>query len=232
LLCLGGQASKLCAHELCTHELCTHEPRVHVHALILDFLTRSFSPTLSSHPRAPSRPTLARAVSNVPTDPPAHAHALYSRRGHITFAHINSACAMQVHALPTTQEPPLDGDVCGVCLEGPVETDDGAGVPWRLLPCGHRFHTLCVDDWLCRLDGVRPCVCAGAQNVVWRACYFPGWPRALCASNCWPASYILHLTSYLSSVAQCACAWQAHARTVSVAQCACAWQAHARTSYI
>eukprot|EP00802_Teleaulax_amphioxeia_P005593 Tamp_05597.p1 GENE.Tamp_05597~~Tamp_05597.p1 ORF type:complete len:480 (-),score=52.92 Tamp_05597:1489-2850(-) len=62
----------------------------------------------------------------------------------------------QVHALPTTQEPPLDGDVCGVCLEGPVETDDGAGVPWRLLPCGHRFHTLCVDDWLCRLDGACP----------------------------------------------------------------------------
>jgi hypothetical protein len=26
----------------------------------------------------------------------------------------------QVLALPTTQDPPLDGDVCGVCLEGHV----------------------------------------------------------------------------------------------------------------
>jgi len=29
-------------------------------------------------------------------------------------------------------------------------------VPWRLLPCGHRFHTVCVDGWLYRPDGACP----------------------------------------------------------------------------
>jgi hypothetical protein len=40
---------------------------------------------------------------------------------------MNNNCRMrslrpinQVRALPTTQVPPLDGDVCGVCLDGDV----------------------------------------------------------------------------------------------------------------
>ena len=56
-----------------------------------------------------------------------------------------------VHALPTSQEPPLNGDVCGVCLETDVQN-----VSWRVLPCGHRFHTSCVDEWLHRPDGSCP----------------------------------------------------------------------------
>ena len=56
-----------------------------------------------------------------------------------------------VHALPTSQEPPMNGDVCGVCLETDVQN-----VSWRVLPCGHRFHTSCVDEWLHRPDGSCP----------------------------------------------------------------------------
>ena len=56
-----------------------------------------------------------------------------------------------VHALPTSQEPPLNGDVCGVCLETDVQN-----LSWRVLPCGHRFHTSCVDEWLHRPDGSCP----------------------------------------------------------------------------
>eukprot|EP00277_Geminigera_cryophila_P021519 CAMPEP_0179463378 /NCGR_PEP_ID=MMETSP0799-20121207/45468_1 /TAXON_ID=46947 /ORGANISM="Geminigera cryophila, Strain CCMP2564" /LENGTH=413 /DNA_ID=CAMNT_0021266649 /DNA_START=139 /DNA_END=1377 /DNA_ORIENTATION=+ len=56
-----------------------------------------------------------------------------------------------VRALPITQVPPLDGDVCGVCLE-----EEQTSAQWRLLPCGHRFHTVCVDEWLYRPDGACP----------------------------------------------------------------------------
>ncbi len=44
----------------------------------------------------------------------------------------------RIQALPTSLEPPANGDVCGVCL------DSQAQAPWRLLPCGHRFHSSCV----------------------------------------------------------------------------------------
>eukprot|EP00961_Rhodomonas_salina_P060631 813986-Rhodomonas_salina.1 len=55
-----------------------------------------------------------------------------------------------VHTLPTTAEPPPDGDVCGVCLEILANVEGVTGVTWRVLPCGHRFHAVCVDEWLAR----------------------------------------------------------------------------------
>ena len=59
--------------------------------------------------------------------------------------------AEQIEALPTTREPPANGDVCGICLEPQCDT------PWRLLPCGHRFHTSCVDEWLAGTGGCPTC---------------------------------------------------------------------------
>lgn len=44
----------------------------------------------------------------------------------------------QVLALPTTPEPPLDGDVCGVCLEGDVAK---VYVLVSLCPTIHSIHT-------------------------------------------------------------------------------------------
>ncbi|EKX36329.1 hypothetical protein GUITHDRAFT_155286, partial [Guillardia theta CCMP2712] len=65
--------------------------------------------------------------------------------------------------LPITQQAPPDGEPCAICFEIDTETD------WRLLPCGHRFHPSCIDDWLkkrlsscpiCRRDPVE-----GNRNV-------------------------------------------------------------------
>lgn len=47
-----------------------------------------------------------------------------------------------------------DDNVCGVCLDAYV-----AGQTRKCLPCGHRFHSDCIDSWLssssmiCPLDG-------------------------------------------------------------------------------
>ena len=52
--------------------------------------------------------------------------------------------------LPTTSEPPADGEPCAICFE--VDTQD----EWRVLPCGHRFHPACVDNWLKMHHGTCP----------------------------------------------------------------------------
>ena len=63
----------------------------------------------------------------------------------------------RIQALPTSLEPPANGDVCGICLESQADA------PWRLLPCGHRFHMSCVgmSPRHCLLAW-RVHVCAGA----------------------------------------------------------------------
>ena len=72
-------------------------------------------------------------------------------QGHLIALQTSLQRIDRVRALPTAHQPPLDGDVCGVCLEGEV-----AGSVWRLLPCGHRFHTCCIDEWLYRPGGACP----------------------------------------------------------------------------
>ena len=72
-------------------------------------------------------------------------------QGHLIALQTSLQRIDRVRALPTAHQPPLDGDVCGVCLE-----DEVAGSVWRLLPCGHRFHTSCVDEWLYRPGGACP----------------------------------------------------------------------------
>jgi len=47
-----------------------------------------------------------------------------------------------IASLPITQQAPPDGEPCAICFEIDTETD------WRLLPCGHRFHPSCIDEWL------------------------------------------------------------------------------------
>jgi len=56
-----------------------------------------------------------------------------------------------IASLPESFEPPIDGDVCGVCLD-----DANTDLTWRILPCGHRFHSQCVDPWLLRPEGACP----------------------------------------------------------------------------
>jgi len=44
-----------------------------------------------------------------------------------------------------------DVDVCAVCIEEYVEGD------WlRELPCGHRFHAACIDEWLTKMQATCP----------------------------------------------------------------------------
>jgi hypothetical protein len=46
-----------------------------------------------------------------------------------------------IDMLPITDSPP--DDICVTCLEQPNEGDQ-----WRVLPCQHKFHPECIDDWL------------------------------------------------------------------------------------
>eukprot|EP00293_Proteomonas_sulcata_P004949 CAMPEP_0184324878 /NCGR_PEP_ID=MMETSP1049-20130417/137418_1 /TAXON_ID=77928 /ORGANISM="Proteomonas sulcata, Strain CCMP704" /LENGTH=179 /DNA_ID=CAMNT_0026646769 /DNA_START=295 /DNA_END=834 /DNA_ORIENTATION=+ len=56
-----------------------------------------------------------------------------------------------VASLPLSADGPEDEDPCAICFdrsEGPEQ--------WRVLPCGHRFHPHCVDDWLVKQGGSCP----------------------------------------------------------------------------
>lgn len=46
-----------------------------------------------------------------------------------------------IDKLPLTTPPP-ENDVCNVCLDR-SENDQ-----WKQLPCGHKFHPMCVEIWL------------------------------------------------------------------------------------
>lgn len=52
--------------------------------------------------------------------------------------------------LPTTNVPPPDGEPCAICFD--VDTQH----EWRILPCGHRFHPACVDEWIKKQRGTCP----------------------------------------------------------------------------
>lgn len=41
-----------------------------------------------------------------------------------------------------------DEDECAICLE-PLDGDEERGQE-EVLGCGHRYHDLCVDRWLCK----------------------------------------------------------------------------------
>lgn len=47
-------------------------------------------------------------------------------------------------------EPLLGDDECVVCLDGLQ------GTSVRTLPCGHKFHTACIDEWVVRGNGECP----------------------------------------------------------------------------
>ncbi|EKX43922.1 hypothetical protein GUITHDRAFT_140064 [Guillardia theta CCMP2712] len=47
-----------------------------------------------------------------------------------------------INNLPISHNAPPDNDPCAICFE--VDTQH----EWRVLPCGHRFHPNCIDDWL------------------------------------------------------------------------------------
>eukprot|EP00288_Rhodomonas_lens_P013082 CAMPEP_0177693468 /NCGR_PEP_ID=MMETSP0484_2-20121128/2415_1 /TAXON_ID=354590 /ORGANISM="Rhodomonas lens, Strain RHODO" /LENGTH=300 /DNA_ID=CAMNT_0019204279 /DNA_START=274 /DNA_END=1173 /DNA_ORIENTATION=+ len=62
-----------------------------------------------------------------------------------------------IENLPLSDDPPPEGEVCAFCLEREGEEQ------WRVLPCEHRFHAKCVDDWLINHRGACP-ICR--QNPV------------------------------------------------------------------
>lgn len=75
-----------------------------------------------------------------------------------------------INALPLSEDPPPDGEVCAICCDIEEQvTEEGAGAQsrWRVLPCGHRFHPSCVDDWLRKSSGTCPTCRQGP--ILWHA---------------------------------------------------------------
>mmetsp|Transcript_10774 Transcript_10774/g.19479 ORF Transcript_10774/g.19479 Transcript_10774/m.19479 type:complete len:254 (+) Transcript_10774:201-962(+) len=48
---------------------------------------------------------------------------------------------------PTLSESLMTCTDCAVCLD---HFDDNPNASCRVLPCGHLFHTECIDEWVCR----------------------------------------------------------------------------------
>ncbi len=44
--------------------------------------------------------------------------------------------------LPVSIIPP-DDNICSICLEEAQENDQ-----WKVLNCGHKFHSICIEEWL------------------------------------------------------------------------------------
>lgn len=66
---------------------------------------------------------------------------------------------------PAATQVPLSGEGCSICL---FDFEDGDELR-KLLPCGHRFHRACIDQWLLKSSTTCPidkmdlrCAC---QNV-------------------------------------------------------------------
>jgi len=62
---------------------------------------------------------------------------------------INNLMRKIVPNLPITDEAP--DDVCSICLE-----KDTANT-WKVLPCKHKFHPVCIDPWLLQSDKCPMC---------------------------------------------------------------------------
>ncbi len=62
--------------------------------------------------------------------------------------------------LPVSIIPP-DDNICSICLEEAQENDQ-----WKVLNCGHKFHDLCIDEWLFKNANCPFCRAAQLTNQV------------------------------------------------------------------
>jgi hypothetical protein len=75
--------------------------------------------------------------------------------------HISDRRMLDLMSRTMTISEEAPDDVCAICIE-----DKNEGDTWRELPCGHKFHPLCVDNWIvssqtcptCRTDMTAPLI--------------------------------------------------------------------------
>lgn len=75
------------------------------------------------------------------------------------ISNLTSTPQAVINRLPVSAYPRMDGERCEICLESYQQ-----GVNLRTLPCFHRFHVTCCDNWLalsklcplCKMDVEHP----------------------------------------------------------------------------
>ena len=116
----------------------------------------SFALSRYSNRSTHAQPIFMDSISSWPYE------ALLSLTDHLGASHKQGLSPKAIRALPTMQHDdaePEQGqqESCVICLS---EFESGDAL--RLLPCGHRFHRKCVDNWLPKSKACPICRCNAA----------------------------------------------------------------------